>query len=193
MPEELEELRPVLYELWATCVEKAGGKRPTEKGLDLQKLDDDGKLLAKYLAKVQDEKKRQTWSAGAEMTRSDVKTGRGSSITPFQLLDEHLGYDEQTRARLWREYYLVSKGRRAITWSRGLKERCCIGEVTDADILDAAESTVLVWQTSARAYRQVLRSEPVLLAVALELAEREKWAQLAEIFPRDDVPPDQWE
>ena len=193
LPEELEELRPVLYELWATCVEKAGGKRPTEKGLDLQKLDDDGKLLAKYLAKVQDEKKRQTWSAGAEMTRSDVKTGRGSSITPFQLLDEHLGYDEQTRARLWREYYLVSKGRRAITWSRGLKERCCIGEVTDADILDAAESTVLVWQTSARAYRQVLRSEPVLLAVALELAEREKWAQLAEIFPRDDVPPDQWE
>lgn len=193
LPEELEELRPVLYELWATCVEKAGGKRPTEKGLDLQKLDDDGKLLAKYLAKVQDEKKRQTWSAGAEMTRSDVKTGRGSSITPFQLLDEHPGYDEQTRARLWREYYLVSKGRRAITWSRGLKERCCIGEVTDADILDAAESTVLVWQTSARAYRQVLRSEPVLLAVALELAEREKWAQLAEIFPRDDVPPDQWE
>lgn len=191
-PDQLEELRPTLYELWATCVEKAGGKRPTEKGLDLQRLDTDGKLLARYLSKVQDEKK-QGWSAGAEMTRSDVKSGRNGSITPFQLLDDHPGYDEQTRARLWREYYLVSKGRRAITWSRGLKERCCIGEVTDADILDAAESTVLVWQTSARAYRQVLRSEPVLLAVALELAEREKWAQLAEIFPRDDVPPDQWE
>lgn len=192
LPEELEELRPVLYELWATCVEKAGGKRPTEKGLDLQKLDSDGKLLARYLSKMQDEKK-QGWSASAEMTRSDVKSGRNGSITPFQLLDDHPDHDEQERARLWREFYEVSKGRRAITWSRGLKERCCIGEVTDADILDAAESTVLVWQTSARAYRQVLRSEPVLLAVALELAEREKWAQLAEIFPRDDVPPDQWE
>lgn len=193
--DQLDELRPKLYELWARSVERAGGKRPTEKGLDLQKLDSDGKLLAKYLAKVQDEKKRpQGWSAGAEMTRSDVKRGRGSSITPFQLLDGDLeGYTEEQRARLWREYYQVSKGRRAITWSRGLKERCCIGEVTDADILDAAESTVLVWQTSARAYRQVLRSEPVALAVALELAEHEKWGDLAEILPPDDVPPDQRE
>lgn len=193
-PGQLEELRPTLYELWATCVEKAGGKRPTEKGLDLQKLDDDGKLLARYLSKVQDEKKRQGWSAGAEMTRSDVKTGRGSSITPFQLLDDDLeGYTEEQRARLWREFYQVSKGRRAITWSRGLKARCCIGEVTDADLLDEAESTVLVWQTSARAYRQVLRFEPVALAVALELAEHEKWGDLAEILPRDDSPPDQRE
>lgn len=193
-PEELEALRPVLFELWARAVERAGGKRPTEKGLDLQKLDKNGKLLARYLSKVQDEKKRpQGWSAGAEMTRSDVKTGRGNSITPHQLLDEHPDYDEEQRARLWREFYQVSKGRRAITWSRGLKSRCLIGEVTDADLLDEAESTVLVWQTSARAYRQVLRSEPVALAVALELAEHEKWAQLAEILPRDDVPPDQRE
>lgn len=192
--DQLEELRPVLYELWARSVERAGGKRPTEKGLDLQKLDSDGKLLAKYLAKVQDEKKRpQGWSAGAEMTRSDVKTGRGSSVTPFQLLDDLPDYDEQTRARLWREFYLVSKGRRAITWSRGLKERCLIAEVTDADILDEAESTVLVWRTSSKIYRSVLRSNPVALAVALELAEREKWGQLAEILPPDDVPPDQRE
>ena len=191
--DQVEELRPSLYDLWARSVERAGGKRPTEKGLDLQKLDDDGKLLAKYLAKVQDEKKRQTWSAGAEMTRADVKSGRGSSLTPFQLLDEHPDYDEATRARLWREFYLVSKGRRAITWSRGLKERCLIAEVTDADILDEAENTLMVWRTSSKAYRRVLRSEPVLLAVALELAEHEKWTQLAEILPRDDVPPDQRE
>lgn len=190
--DQLETLCPKLYELWAACVERAGGKRPTERGLDLQKLDSDGKLLARYLSKVQDEKK-QGWSAGAEMTRADVKQGRGGSITPFQLLDDHPDYDEQERARLWREFYQVSKGRRAITWSRGLKARCCIGEVTDADLLDEAESTVLVWQTSARAYRQVLRSEPVALAVALELAEHEKWGDLAEILPRDDSPPDQRE
>lgn len=193
-PDEVEALRPKLYDLWARSVERAGGKRPTERGLDLQKLDSDGKLLARYLSKVQDEKKRQTWSAGAEMTRSDVKRGRGSSITPFQLLDGDLeGYTEEQRARLWREFYQVSKGRRAITWSRGLKARCLIGEVTDEDLLDQAESTVMVWRTSSKAYRRILRSEPVALAVALELAEHEKWAQLAEILPPDDVPPDQRE
>lgn len=192
--DQVEELRPTLYELWARAVERAGGKPPTERGLDLQKLDDDGKLLARYLSKVQDEKKRQTWSAGAEMTRADVKSGRGSSLTPFQLLDDDLeGYTEEQRARLWREFYQVSKGRRAITWSRGLKSRCCIGEVSDEDILDDAESTVLVWRTSAKDYRRVLRRSPVALAVALELAEHEKWGDLAEILPPDDVPPDQRE
>lgn len=191
--DQLEELRPSLYDLWARSVERAGGKRPTEKGLDLQKLDKNGKLLARYLSKVQDEKKRQGWSAGAEMARSDVKTGRGNSITPHQLLDEHPDYDEEQRARLWREFYQVSKGRRAITWSRGLKSRCLIGEVTDEDILDQAESTVMVWRTPARAYRRVLRSNPVALALALELAEHEKWCDLAEILPRDDSPPDQRE
>ncbi|HDM2444915.1 TPA: protein rep [Staphylococcus aureus] len=189
--DQVEELRPTLYELWARAVERAGGKPPTERGLDLQKLDDDGKLLAKYLAKVQDEK--QGWSVGAEMTRADVKQGRGGSITPFQLLDDHPDYDEQERARLWREFYQVSKGRRAITWSRGLKARCLIGEVTDADILDGAEATVMVWRTTSKAYRSVLRSEPVALALALELAEHEKWGDLAEILPRDDSPPDQRE
>lgn len=189
--DQVEELRPTLYELWARAVERAGGKPPTERGLDLQKLDDDGKLLAKYLAKVQDEK--QGWSVGAEMTRADVKQGRGGSITPFQLLDDHPDYDEQERARLWREFYLVSKGRRAVTWSRGLKARCCIGDVSDEDILDEAESTALVWRTSSKAYRSVLRSEPVALALALELAEHEKWGDLAEILPRDDSPPDQRE
>ncbi len=189
--DQLDELRPVLYETWARSVERAGGKRPTERGLDLQKLDSDGKLLARYLAKVQDEK--QGWSVGAEMARSDVKSGRAGSITPFQLLDEHPDYDEQERARLWREFYQVSKGRRAVTWSRGLKDRCLIAEVTDADILDEMEQTVMVWRTSSKSYRAVLRSEPVLLAVALELAEHEKWAQLAEILPSDDVPPDQRE
>lgn len=191
-PDQLEELRPVLYETWARSVERAGGKRPTERGLDLQKLDSDGKLLARYLSKVQDEKK-QGWSAGAEMTRSDVKSGRNGSITPFQLLDDHPGYDEQERARLWREFYQVSKGRRAITWSRGLKARCLIGEVSDEDILDEMEQTVMVWRTSSKIYRSVLRSNPVALAVALELAEREKWGQLAEILPPDDIPPDQRE
>lgn len=191
---QLDELRPVLYELWARSVERAGGKRPTEKGLDLQKLDDDGKLLARYLGKVQDEKKRQGWSAGAEMTRADAKSGRGSSINPFELLDDDLeGYTEEQRARLWREFYQVSKGRRAITWSRGLKARCLIGELTDEDILDEMEQTVMVWRTSSKIYRSVLRSNPVDLAVALELAEREKWGQLAEILPPDDIPPDQLE
>lgn len=183
--EQLAEFRTWLFEAWATAVEKAGGKRPTPQGLDLQKVDKKGKVLARYLSKVQDEKK---WTAGAEMARSDVKSGRGSSLTPFQLLDEETPIDPDRRACLWREYYQATKGRRAITWSRGLKDRYDIGEQDDEEILDDAESTTPVWRTSAKSYRAAYKRGAVRLAIALELAEAELWTDLEKILPSDWSP-----
>lgn len=183
-----DELRERLFGLWSDSVVKAGAKRPTEKGLDLRKLDGDGRVLSAYLAKVQDEKKKgrtgKGWGVGAEMSRSDVKSGRESSISPFELLDDDCaGYSGDERARLWREYYQATKGRRAITWSRGLKKRYDVGERTDEEIQDEAESTILVWRTRADVYREVLRVRPTDLAVALELAEAEEWDELNDILP----------
>lgn len=181
--DQRDAFRASLFELWADAVEKAGAKRPTEKGLDLQKVDKKGKVLAQYIGKIQDEK--TAWSAGAELARADVKSGRGGSITPMELLDESDERSEAERARLWREFYTVTKGRRAITWSRGLKKRYDVGEQDDEEILDAAESTVLVWQTSAAAYRRLRMRGAVLPAIALELAEKEEWEELAEFLPPD--------
>lgn len=181
-----DELRGLLFELWSDSVVKAGAKRPTEKGLDLRRLDGDGRILSAYLAKVQDEKKGRTstWGVGAEMSRSDVKRGRTGSVSPFELLDDDCsGYSEDERGRLWREYYGATKGRRAITWSRGLKKRYDVGERTDEEIQDDAESTILVWRTHADCYREVLRVRPTDLAVALELAEAESWDELNDILP----------
>lgn len=185
--EAWDELRGLLFELWSDSVVKAGAKRPTEKGLDLRRLDGNGRILSAYLAKVQDEKKKgrtSTWGVGAEMSRSDVKRGRTGSVSPFEFLDDDLdGYSEDERARLWREYYSATKGRRAITWSRGLKKRYDVGEKTDEQIQDEAESTILVWRTHADCYREVLRVRPVDLARALELAEAEEWDELNGILP----------
>ena len=183
-----DELRSLLFELWSDSVVRAGAKRPNEKGLDLRRLDGDGRVLSAYLAKVQDEKKEKyranTWGVGAEMSRADVKSGREGSISPFELLDDDCNrYSEDERARLWREYYSATKGRRAITWSRGLKKRYDVGERTDEEIQDDAESTILVWRTRAEVYREVLRTCPVGLARALELAEEEEWDELNGILP----------
>ena len=116
--------------------------------------------------------------------RSDVKRGRTGSVSPFELLDDDCsGYSEDERGRLWREYYGATKGRRAITWSRGLKKRYDVGERTDEEIQDDAESTILVWRTHADCYREVLRVRPTDLAVALELAEAESWDELNGILP----------
>lgn len=183
-----DELRELLFGLWSDSVVRAGAKRPTEKGLDLRRLDGDGRVLSAYLAKVQDEHREKyrasTWGVGAEMSRSDVKSGREGSISPFELLDDDCaGYSEDERSRLWREYYSATKGRRAITWSRGLKKRYDVGERTDEEIQDDAESTILVWRTHADCYREVLRVRPTDLAVALELAEAEAWDELNVILP----------
>lgn len=180
--DELADFRSWIFDQWSNSVEKSGGKRPNEQGLDLQQVDKKGKVLAKYISKIQDEKK---WTAGAELARADVKNGRGNSITPFQLLDEETDIDANKRGALWREYYLATKGRRAITWSRGLKQRYEIGEQTDEDILDETESTTLVWRTSAKTYRAARMRGAVTLAIALELAENESWAELEKILPSD--------
>lgn len=178
--EQLQALRADLFHYWTSAVEALGGKKPTEKGLDLQKCDKKGKVLARYVGKIQ-EKKR--WTAGAELARFDAKSGRGESISPFELLDDDSSISPGRRAVLWREYYSATKGRRAITWSRGLKKLYEIGEKDDEEILDDAESTVLVWRTPARVFRAVRRENVENLAVALELAEAEDWDKLNDILP----------
>ena len=190
--EELGEFRAWLFDRWAECVERSGGKRPTANGLDLQRVDGKGRVLARYLSKIQDEKK--AWSVGAEMARGDLKQGRGkSSLTPFDLLDSDSDIPREERGRLWREYYAATKGRRAFSWSRGLKARYAVDEREDDDILDEAESTTPVWRTSARSYRAARHAAPadLLLALALEHAETEDWPALATILPPDESdPPD---
>lgn len=190
-PEALDEFRAWLFDRWAECVERSGGKRPTANGLDLQRVDDKGKVLARYLSKVQDEKK---WSVGAEMARGDLKqTREKTSLTPFDLLDADSDIPEDERGKLWREYYAATKGRRAFSWSRGLKQRYAVEEREDEEILDEAESTTPVWRTSARSYRAARHAAPgdQLLSLALEHAETDNWPALAMILPPDESdPPD---
>lgn len=189
--EKVAEFRAWLLDAWATAVEKAGGKRPTANGLDLQRVDKKGKVLARYLSKVQDQDKKK-WHVGAEMARGDLKkTREKTSLSPFDLLDADSDIPEKTRGKLWREYYTATKGRRALSWSRGLKDRYAVDEREDEDILDDAESTTLVWRTSARSYRAARHIAPDdrLLVLALEHAEAKNWRKLATILPPDEPPP----
>lgn len=184
--DELDALRGKLFAEWARAVVAVGGKEPTEKGLNLQQVDKDGKVLAQYLGKIQDDKDRKKWSAGAETARFDVKQGQGQgAIMPFELLDEDSPLPEDQRSILWREYYLASKGRRAITWARGLKDRYEVAEKADEEILAEEESTTLVWRTSSENYRRLRAEGGELPALALELAEAEKWEELAKLLPPD--------
>lgn len=182
-----------IYSRWALYVRKATGKLPTrEHGTDVQRVDEDGQVLGKYLAKVQDEGKSKTekWDASAELARADVKRGRGDNFVPFELLDSDHPMPLPPRRRLWVDYYEGTKGRRAITWSRGLKARYEVGEKSDDEIIEETEAAPVRWVAEGRAYDALRRSDPELLALVLDAAAGENWPVVKALLPGHEPPQD---
>lgn len=105
----------------------------------------DANDLAEYIAKTQDGK-----APALELARADLKTAGGENVTPFQLLGrigdltggmseddaDGIGSLEWNLAR-WHEYERATKGRRAIEWTRYLRQMLGMdGGDTEADDLD---------------------------------------------------------
>lgn len=87
--------------------------------------------LAAYVTKVQDGA-----GLGNEIARADLKNGRKSSRTPFQILAD-FGTDGLLRDRdLWLEFEAATVGKSAIRWSRGLRALLLpeLEELTDEEI-----------------------------------------------------------
>lgn len=143
------DFRGVVEAAWVAGTTPAGRRAPSsEFGVDVRPLHVRGRLdrgaVARYLAKVQDGEGRAR-SPALELARGDLKTGRCRSSTPFELLAQlrdarQAGRNHQYRrlAALWGEYERVTHGRHGIVWSRGLKARLGVGEVTDEQLLEEA-------------------------------------------------------
>lgn len=186
---ELSSFGDDLHGRWSRFVEAATGKMPSrERGVDVKRVDEDGQVLASYLSKVQDSSGGKRWDAGAELARGDVKRARGESWTPFELLDSDHPMPLPQRRRLWVEYYEGTKGRRAITWSRNLKARYEVGEKTDEEVIEETEAAPVRWVADGRSYDALRRSDPELLAVALDGAAAENWAVVKALLPGHEPP-----
>lgn len=74
------------------------------------------------------------WGAAEEMTMTGRKAGRkGGGRTPAQLLAASSDEGDALAGALWREFAQAFHGRRQLVWSRGLKARAGVGEVSDED------------------------------------------------------------
>lgn len=157
---------------WAARVSTLGAGTPNRAhGLDLQVVRD-GKALARYLGKVQDEGAKRT-KVGAELARSDFKTGRGTSRNPFELLDADAS-DGEAR-RLWIEYVRATKGRQAVTWSDGLRDRFDLDpEATPDEILAETTTGDLRFTVPAQTWDRIQR-DPLHLALILEAIETDRY------------------
>jgi hypothetical protein len=107
-------------------------------GVRVDRVRRDAAAVGAYLAKLQEGEKLDR-SVGNEMTRADLKSGRGDSRVPFEILADFGSDGDAADLDLWHEYQLATKGRSAIRWSRGLRERLLPDdeELTDEEIAAA--------------------------------------------------------
>jgi hypothetical protein len=111
-----------LYLRWAACCVGAGLGEPSfAHGLKL----DDGSKAAQYVAK---------WGLEDEMTKGHTKKAINGE-TPFDFLRSYLAdsTDKQAGA-LFKEFAETFKGKRQLHWSKGLKKRFAIGDMTDDEL-----------------------------------------------------------
>lgn len=116
-------------------------------GVDFKRLhtERDARDLGEYIAKTQDGK-----SPALELARADLKAGRRGNMAPFELLgrigdliggmpeDDAPGHGDLAWCLgKWHEYEPAVRGRRAIEWTRYLRQLLDIeGGDTEADDLD---------------------------------------------------------
>jgi hypothetical protein len=138
---DFERLQERWRRCWESWTEKRGFRANQQRGVKFDRIKNvrDAQALGEYLAKTQEGEK----DVAMEVARGDLKGARiPGNLTPFELLSKYrqlrnmtadeidgaakAGIDVAKKLnrikRLWREYETATKGRRAIEWSRYLRD-----------------------------------------------------------------------
>jgi Replication protein len=154
-----------LYLRWAACCVKSGLGEPSyAHGLKL----DDGTKAGNYAAK---------WGLEDEMTKGHTKKSLHGE-TPFDFLRAYLadGSDRQAAA-LFSEFSETFKGKRQLSWSKGLKALFAIEETSDEELSTRVEeSAILLGLLTVDQWRDVLKVDG--RATVLEIAARAGWPEV---------------
>ncbi len=163
---QMLDFEQVLYERWAAACVRAGLGEPSRAhGLKL----DDGSKAAKYVSK---------WGLEDEMTKGHTKKALHGE-TPFDFLRAYLAdsTDKQAGA-LFREFAETFKGKRQLVWSRGLKKRYAIGELSDDELAAQKDDQArLLGQITLEQWCDVLAVDG--RGVVLQLAAAGGWDAVA--------------
>lgn len=128
-----------MWNRWQAGIESAGFTAlQNSGGLDVTLASGSGAqtgALGAYFAK-------QTDYLAQEMTLGSLKAGRRENRTPFQLLASLFATGDEADLKLWHEWEAGSRGRRQLTWSKGLREWAGLGqELTDEEAATAELGT----------------------------------------------------
>ena len=193
-PYPVETVMPADYiaDTWGAALAKKGiGFLRNRGGMDWQTAKPSEALgLATYVAKFGEADGAAQNAKAADQTANEATLGsfkkaKRGNLTPFQMLGEIALIGDADLVDLWREYERVSKGKRALTWSRGLRDWAGLGqERTDEEIAEdeAGDDTVFTVENSTWG-----RVRPHA-AFLLDLAEQRGVAQVFEWLNKHKIP-----
>jgi hypothetical protein len=172
----------VLYlrDRWRRFITEAGYRAPSdEHGVQVDRCLSAAEA-GLYIAKTQDGK-----SVGNEMARGDLKDARNGGRTPFAILDDFRWTGDTDDLRLWHEYERATKGRQAITWSKGLRALLEVEEQekTDEELAEEEVGGTDIAMIPKDVWKAVTRV-PGLPAALLDVAERGGLAAMNDLLCR---------
>ena len=176
---ELARLQSHAFAVWSAHVQRKGFRAPQRKCCPIERVVNTA--IGDYATK---------FGAALELTHGMQKRGRNGSRTPFQILADFANGGDCDDLKLWYEWEHGSKGRKQLTWSRGLKDRFEVEDLTDEQIAaedvggeDVAVIDADTWALVVRMPRYSVR--------LLEAAEQPDGARcVAELLERLRRPPD---
>ncbi len=120
---QLPSLRDAIWAGWLRRLKANGLDALEKRGIDLRELELDTarEQISGYLNKATYEQTSD--SAARELAGQIGKTGRKDNRTPFDVLADLVRLGLSSDLAIWREWEGASKGRRALTWSKGLREQ----------------------------------------------------------------------
>lgn len=129
-----------MFARWRDALVRQGMRAPLagKGGLDVRAVRaGDAGALGDYFAKAVYDGEA-SGRAAREVTMGGSKSGRRGNRTPFQLLADVVAYGEARDLALWHEWELASRGKRQLTWSKGLRDQLLAGieEQTDEQLAD---------------------------------------------------------
>jgi hypothetical protein len=153
-----------------------------QHGVRVEQVQLDGVALARYLAKVQEGTNIRLHSA-QELTRWDLKRGRGGSLMPFDIVCAFFETGDMALLDLWHEYECETRFKSVIRFTKGLRARLGIKEpeITDEELAVLEIGGVDVVKFAGWFYRKIARV-PGLEGKVLTALDTGGFAALVELL-----------
>lgn len=168
---DAEDMKRKIISKWLLACDQAGlidySKRDAEKNFKEYSVDvKNNASTSDYLAKQDDSRH---WGADREIAKASTKQGRSKGIHPFMFLTNFKETHEAKWARRWVEYNKEFKGKAQLFWSRKLKSKCGVLDVSDEELAVIQEDDAIkIYDMTREEWRKV-RNRP---AKILDLCEQ---------------------